>query len=215
MSFGVHARRVRDESLPFARRRGELRYAVERYCPLGFNATWSYLAALAPDLRTDPAALPRALAVLEESRDVFLGREREFAARRRVEKAAGRRTPGVRDTAVLRGPCWPGTAPPERLGLVAAVANRHAAFRSWPFPDASVEVPRLGGLHARLDACAVAYLADLSRQGPEAAQELADILDGIDSLTRSGYAPLNAHLLRRLRFGRLLAYAMSVTNVPG
>lgn len=105
--------------------------------------------------------------------------------------------------------------PPARLGLVAVVANRHAAFQSWPFPDASVEVPRLGGLHARLDACAVAYLADLGRQGPEAARELADILDGIDSLTRSGYAPVNAHLLSRLRFGRLLAYAMSVTNVPG
>ena len=209
MSFAVHARRVRDESLPFVRRRGELRCAVGRYCPLGFNATWAYLATLAPDLRTEPAALPRALTVLEESRDVFLLQEREFAGRRRVEKAAGRRTPGGQDPAAFRGPCWPGTAPPSRLGLIAAVANRHTAFRSWPRPDATVEAPRLAGLRARLDACAVAYLADLGRQGPEAAKELADTLDGIEALTRPGYAPLD-----HLRFGRLLAYAMSVTNAP-
>lgn len=202
MSFAVHARRVRDESLPFVRRRGELRCAVGRYCPLGFNATWAYLATLAPDLRTEPAALPRALAVLEESRGVFLLQEREFAARRRVEKATGRRTPGVRGAA----PCWPGTVPPSRLGLIAAVANRHTAFRSWP---ASVEESPLAELHARLDACAVAYLADLGRQGPDAAKELADTLDGIEALTRPGFAPLDY-----LRFGRLLAYAMSVTNAP-
>ncbi|WP_159031188.1 hypothetical protein [Streptomyces acidiscabies] len=189
------------------RRRGELRCAVGRYCPLGFNATWAYLATLAPDLRTEPAALPRALAVLEESRGVFLLQEREFAARRRVEKAAGRRTPGVRGAA----PCWPGTVPPSRLGLIAAVANRHTAFRSWPGPGATVEAPRLAELRARLDACAVAYLADLGRQGPDAAKELADTLDGIETLTLPGYTPLNTYL----RFGRLLAYAMSVTNTPG
>lgn len=90
MGFRTYARRVRDEQLPLARRHTSLRCAVGQYCPLGFNATWAYLAATArpsPDLRKDPAALLRALETLEASRAVRLNEVDAFAVRRHAEKA--------------------------------------------------------------------------------------------------------------------------------
>ncbi|MER6306419.1 hypothetical protein [Streptomyces sp. NPDC001657] len=54
MGFGTYVRGGRDEQLPLARRHSALRRAVGQYCPLGFHATWAYLAAMAhpsPDLR--------------------------------------------------------------------------------------------------------------------------------------------------------------------
>ncbi|WP_327728038.1 hypothetical protein OG250_15125 [Streptomyces sp. NBC_00487] len=222
MGFGTDARGVRDERLPLARRHRALRGAVGQYCPLGFNATWAYLAATAcpaPDLRRDPAALLRALDTLEESRAAHLAEVDAFTARRHLEKAAGRRTPRASDAAALRGPRWPSSTAPSRPGLVAAVANRHAAFRAFPFPDETLSsdprVRRLADLHARLDAAASAYLEDLGRLDRldrPATEELADTVHGISSLTRPGYAPLNVHLLPWLRFARLLAYAYAYAD---
>ncbi|MEU9124034.1 hypothetical protein AB0C96_29925 [Streptomyces sp. NPDC048506] len=205
---------MRNEQLPLARRHSALRCAVGHYCPLGFHATWAYLAATArpsPDLRRDPAALLRALETLEESRMVRLNELEAFAARRHAEKAAGRRTPLPTDTAHLRRPRWPGETAPSRLGLVAAVANRHSAFRRSAYPDATLsgdtQARRLADLHAHLDACASAYLTSLGRLNGPAQDELTDTIHGISRLTRPGYAPLNAYLLGWLRFANLLAYA--------
>ncbi|WP_143663561.1 hypothetical protein [Streptomyces sp. NRRL B-24085] len=209
---------MRDERFPLVRRHAALRCAVGDYGPLGFNATWAYLSTTAcptPDLRRDSAALLRALATLEESRAAHLAEMDAFAARRRVEKAVGRRTPRASDTATLRFPRWPSSAPPSRLGLIAAVANRHSAFQRIPYPDETlspdIEVRRLANLHARLEGCAASYLKALGRLDRRAAAELTDTVHGIRNLGRPGYSPLNMYLLPWLRFANLLTYAVDVS----
>ncbi|MGG7571760.1 hypothetical protein [Streptomyces sirii] len=205
---------MRDEQLPLPLRHTALRCAVGHYCPLGFHATWAYLAATArpaPDLRRDPAALLRALETLEESRRVRLDELAAFAARRQIEKAAGRRTPGVINTPRMRGPHWPGETAPSRLGLVAAVANRHTDFRRLPLPDETLfrtgRAHQLADLHTRLDNCATAYLRHLGRPEAPTRAALTDTIHEIERLVHPGYAPLNAYLLMWLRFAHLVAYA--------
>ncbi|MFJ4202434.1 hypothetical protein ACIP2Y_22800 [Streptomyces sviceus] len=215
MSFRTYARKVHDERLPLARRHTALRSAVGAYCPLGFHATWAYVSATAcpaPDLRRDPTALLRALGTLEESRVVHLAEMDGFAARRRLEKTAGRRSPRASDTATLRSPRWPSSAPPSRLGLIAAVANRHSALQRIPRPDETlapdIRIRQLADLHARLEDCASSYLETLGRRlDRSVAEELADIVQGIDRLIRPGYSPVNLYLLPWLRFANLLTYA--------
>lgn len=214
MGFRTYARRVRDEQLPLARRHTSLRCAVGQYCPLGFNATWAYLAATArpsPDLRRDPAALLRALETLEASRAVRLNEVDAFAVRRHAEKAAGRRTPRRIDTPQMTGPRWPSETEPSRLGLIAAVANRHTTFQRFPFPDESLyrdnQAQQLADLHARLDSCATSYLTNLGHVDAPTRDALAETILRIESLIRPGYAPLNGHLLVWLRFANLVAYA--------
>ncbi|MGW0577236.1 hypothetical protein ACWD25_14960, partial [Streptomyces sp. NPDC002920] len=153
---------------------------------------------------------------LEESRAVHRKAVDDFAARRRLEKADGRRTPRASDTAALRGPRWPSATAPSRLGLIAAVANRHSAFRRFPYPDETlspdIRVRQLADLHARLDACASSYLKALGLVDRPAAEHLADTVHGIRGLTRPGYAPLNGYTLRWLRFANLLAYAAEASS---
>ncbi|MER7497170.1 hypothetical protein ABT033_31795 [Streptomyces pharetrae] len=220
MSFGTYARKVRERRLPLTRRHTALRCAVGLYCPLGFDATWAYLAATAcpaPDLRRDPAALLRALATLEESRAAHLAETADFAARRRAEKAAGRRTPRASDTAARRVPRRPTRTTPSRLGLVAAVADRHTAFRRLPYPDetlsADSRVQRISDLRTRLDAAARAYLTALGHLDGPAVEELDATVDGLGSLVRAGYAASNVPLLPWLRFAHLLAYAARTSTM--
>ncbi|WP_406061596.1 hypothetical protein OG462_27490 [Streptomyces sp. NBC_01077] len=219
MSFGTFARRVRDEQSPPARRHRALRWAVTEYGPLGFHATWAYLAATAlpaPDLRRDMSALLRALDTLEASRAARLEEVAAFAARRSMEKEAGLRTPRRDDLAVrLWRPHWPGGAGPSRLGLVAAVANRQAAFRRFPLPDDTL-VPadrarRIADLYGRLDACGAAYLAALGQPDGPARDASADIVADIHRHLAPGHAPLNVPLFQWLRFADLLAYAHAVS----
>ncbi|MBE1531639.1 hypothetical protein [Actinomadura algeriensis] len=214
MSFGTYARRVRDEALDPRARHMALRCAVGRYGPLGFNATWAYVTAVArplPDVRRDVPALVRALDVLEASRSVRLAEEAAFAAARRAEKAAGRRTPRAADAAALAGPRWPGRTPPSRLGLVAAVADRDRWFRGLPFPDESLlpdeRFRDLAVLHDRLGAAAAAYLARLGDPDGEVRASAAEAARGIDAFVRPGYAPLNGFVLPWRRFAALLGYA--------
>ncbi|MFE5946303.1 hypothetical protein [Streptomyces sp. NPDC056480] len=222
MSFGTYARRVRDEQAGPARRYGALRCAVAEYGPLGFHATWAYLAATAvpaPDLRRDTAALLRALDVLEASRAARIEETAAFAARRRVEKAAGVRVPRSDDPlAQPWRPHWPGGAGPSRLGLVAAVANRRAAFLEVPHPDPSLLPDGLRGplmdLHGRLDACAAAYLTALGRVDGPAREEPGGIVAGIHRHLAPGHAPPNVPLLRWLRFAELLDYAVKAAAAP-
>ncbi|WP_328488623.1 hypothetical protein [Streptomyces zaomyceticus] len=230
MSFGTYARRVRDVGAPAVRRHTALRRAVSEYCPLGFHATWAYVSATAlpsPDLRRDSTALLRALDILEASRAVRIAEGASFAARRRAEKAAGLRTPrGAPVTRVWR-PHWPaatGTAP-SRLGLVAAVADRHRAFGRLPRPD---DIPVTGGpatdglvaegpaarlteLHGRLEACGTAYLTALGLPDEAARAELSDTVTGIRGEVRPGDAALNHRLFQWLGFADLLGYAAEVS----
>ncbi|MBX7547437.1 hypothetical protein ABZX95_15945 [Streptomyces sp. NPDC004232] len=158
--------------------------------------------------------LLRALETLEAGRAVRLDEVDAFAARRHAEKAAGRRSPRRIDAAYWPGPRWPSRTAPSRLGLVAAVANRHTAFRRSPFPDESLclddQVQQLTDLNARLDGCATLYLTNLGRVDAPTRDALAETISGIERLIRPGWAPLNGDLLLRLRFADLVAYAAAV-----
>lgn len=93
MSFAVFARKVRDPSLPHARRVAALASCVQMYRPLGHEATLDYLEATAGPFHKDEGALLRALEVLEASRELRKRELARFAERRRAAKAAGRRVP--------------------------------------------------------------------------------------------------------------------------
>ncbi|MFF1720408.1 hypothetical protein [Streptomyces sviceus] len=169
-----------------------------------------------PDLRRDPTALLRALGTLEESRVVHLAEMDGFAARRRLEKAAGRRSPRPSDTATLHSPRWPSSAPPSRPGLIAAVANRHSALQRIPPPDETlaldIQIRQLADLHARLECCGSSYLETLGRLDRSAAEELAEFVQGLDGLIRPGYSPVNLYLMPSLRFAKLLTYATEAST---
>ncbi|WP_055603774.1 hypothetical protein [Streptomyces aureus] len=171
------------------------------------------------DLRQDTAALLRALDVLEASRAARIEEIEVFAARRRLEKAAGVRTPrGGHPLASPWRPRWPGPAGPSRLGLVAAVANRRAAFLQVPHPDPSLLTGDLRGrlmeLHGRLDTCAADCLTALGRPDGPSRDEPAAVAAGIRRHLTPGYGPLNVPLLQWLRFAELLDYAVRATAVP-
>jgi hypothetical protein len=70
VSFGNYARQVRDATLPHGRRVSALRSCVQLYRPIGFHATFSFLAQVAGPYDCDEAALLRALDALVASRRV-------------------------------------------------------------------------------------------------------------------------------------------------
>ncbi|SBT41004.1 hypothetical protein [Micromonospora auratinigra] len=95
-SFPAQARRVCDRTLAPQRRLYALRECTLHCAPYGFRATWHHLvvsAAIPRRLTDDLDALGRAADELQRARDVVLPRAEEYAARRRREKATGRRTP--------------------------------------------------------------------------------------------------------------------------
>ncbi|MFD3533933.1 hypothetical protein [Streptomyces sp. NPDC058664] len=162
----------------------------------------------------------RALDTLEASRAARLREVAAFAVRRRAEKAAGLRVPGGAPVFVPWRPPWPSTTAPSRLGLVAAVADRRAAFLRIPHSDPSL-LPddRARGLadpHGRLDACGAACLTALGRPDDPtrdaSAVELADTVAGIRRHVTPGYAPLNVPLPQWLRFAELLACATAFSR---
>ncbi|WP_147425299.1 hypothetical protein [Bailinhaonella thermotolerans] len=63
------------------------------YRPIGFHGTLSFLRSRCGPLETDEAALLRAIAVLEESRDLWLADLRAYAGERAGAKRRGRRSP--------------------------------------------------------------------------------------------------------------------------
>ncbi|GLW65892.1 hypothetical protein Arub01_41360 [Actinomadura rubrobrunea] len=202
MSFGTYARRVRDESLPAGLRYRALRCSVARYHPLGFHATWAYVTAVArpsPDIHRDVSAWVRALDVLEESRAVWLAEVEAFAAARRAGKAAGRRMPTKADKAIFVRPRWPGAV--SRLGLVAAVADRHRWFRRLPLPDR----PSEGHLALRglLDEAATSYLAELGSLEPDERESVVAAARQVEQAAH----PRPAELELWRRFAALLRYA--------
>ena len=106
MSFNVEARTVRDDALPFGRRVAAFARCLEHYSPIGFDATWAFLAHLCGDVRADPDALVAALGLLEQSRGVRAVEEQEYADSRRREKGEGRRTPPAGATSPERPRRW-------------------------------------------------------------------------------------------------------------
>ena len=78
MSFGTYARRVVNSSLPLGARHVALRSCVERFCPLGFLATWSLLERRFGVKQGEPnshEALMAAVEFLSAWRRVVVARE--------------------------------------------------------------------------------------------------------------------------------------------
>jgi hypothetical protein len=95
-SFPAAARRVRDPDLAVRDRLLSLRECVVHFGPYGFRATWHHLivsAHIPRRLEDDPESLNRAVTELEEARQLWMAQSAAFVARRRAEKAAGRRSP--------------------------------------------------------------------------------------------------------------------------
>ncbi|GAA1989096.1 hypothetical protein [Kitasatospora viridis] len=93
-SFLTHRARVHDARLPAYRRHSALRTCLTAFAPYGLRATYHHLtlsARIPQRLDADPDALVRAVEELHEARELWLVETREFAARRRAEKWAGRR----------------------------------------------------------------------------------------------------------------------------
>lgn len=157
MSFGTYARRVRDRDLPHRLRYGALRCAVNRYGPVGFRATWSYLSTLG-DLRSDEAALLRALDVLEVSRAAWLAETADFAARRRAEKARHRRSPTAADRLRHTGRRWPG--PDQEVVTRYVVGFFWAEYVAVEYPETPAGLAEeLAVLDAAIAGRVAAYLS--------------------------------------------------------
>ncbi|SEF37469.1 hypothetical protein SAMN05421837_11429 [Amycolatopsis pretoriensis] len=93
-SFPASADRVRDAGLASRDRLLALRECVLCFQPYGFRATWHHLIVSADvprNLDDDPRSLTRAVDELEEARLVWRAQSEDYEARRRREKAAGRR----------------------------------------------------------------------------------------------------------------------------
>nr|WP_223242350.1 hypothetical protein [Streptomyces sp. CBMA123] len=72
-----------------------MRTCVTEFAPYGFRATYHHLtlsARMPRLLEADPESLVRAVEELHEARQLWLARAEEYAARRRAEKRAGRRS---------------------------------------------------------------------------------------------------------------------------
>ncbi|MFI0714448.1 hypothetical protein ACH4SK_28175 [Streptomyces inhibens] len=95
-SFETHRQRIHDVRLPVRARHAALRTCVVSFAPYGFRATYHHLcrsARIPVELAEDPASLVRAVEELHAARRLWLTDEAVFMARRRQEKAVGRRHP--------------------------------------------------------------------------------------------------------------------------
>ncbi|WP_424215951.1 hypothetical protein ACN20G_27790 (plasmid) [Streptomyces sp. BI20] len=183
MSFAVHARRVRDESLPAARRGSALSSAIVLYRPFGFTWTHRTLSRFG-DLRRDPGAMLRALEVLERGRNARTAEREAFARRRYVEKhAEHRRTPRAADRARADAPRWAGPdLHREHRALVVLLSCRPAT----PAEEAAVaglrDWERAVGPHVD------AYLAT-DGADPEPARALGGLLPELSAFADRVRAP--------------------------
>jgi hypothetical protein len=146
------------------RRHSALRCAVGCYCPLGFNATWSYLSTTG-DLRNDERALLRALDMLEQSRNVWLAEMSAFADRRRAEKRRHRRTPPAAEVDFLLGWRWPG--PQGHQVMFREIGLCWAGHLEGPFPEVpAADKGDLVYLDSTLAGCVSTYLRNGGVTGP-------------------------------------------------
>jgi hypothetical protein len=186
VSFGTYARRVRDRDLPYGARYRALRCAVSRYCPIGFNATWSYLST-AGNLKADEEALIRALDILEASRSARLAEMDAFAIRRRAEKRRHRRSPTKTDRLYLYGFRWPG--PDGHEATLHAIGRLWAEHLREPFPETPAETKGdLVYLDSTIAGCVSTYLGRGGESGPGHKDILLNCLGDLRRhLPRLGY----------------------------
>ncbi len=197
MSFGTYARRVRDRDLPFGARYRAFVHALGQYCPIGFQATWSYLSTMG-DVMADEETLVRALDILEASRSVWLAEMEAFTARRRAEKRQHRRSPSAADRLYLYGCRWPG--PDAHKVMCYEIGRLWAEHLREPFPETPAETKcDLVHLDSTIAGCVSIYLSHGGETGPEHRAILLTCLAGLRShLPQPGY-PSVLPYVRRLR----------------
>ncbi|WP_433413105.1 N-acetyltransferase family protein [Microtetraspora malaysiensis] len=204
MSFGTYARRVRDRNLPYGARYSALRCAVERYMPLGFNATWAYITGRAGNVRTDEAALICALDVLEVSRKARQAELAEFACRRGADKKQRHSRTVMEEEIRYRYGChWPGPDAHEAtLRTVTALWDEHTRL---PFPD--VPPAPKGGLVELDTSIAGVIWTYLQRKGnlhPDHRRLLRDCLADLRGLRLS--FPVSSGFFRLRKMAELIAH---------
>jgi hypothetical protein len=152
-----------------------LHACVQRYHPLGFLATLSFLEHKAGPYRTDEAALLRALDCLTESRELWKAAVADYATNRREAKSRGQRTPRPQDPN-------PSHSPDQWYGASRAAARHALAFRQTRglLPDPSDDV-----------AADVLVLVAAALAGPALSEDQRSLL-----------ADLTAELRRRIRTSR-------------
>ncbi|WP_212992259.1 hypothetical protein [Actinoplanes auranticolor] len=94
MSYGTYERRVRNDSLPHGVRLAAFNGCLERYRPIGWEASLGYLELCAGPLERDTSALLRAVDMLTTSRNLWLVERAAYEETRRAAKRCGRRTAG-------------------------------------------------------------------------------------------------------------------------
>lgn len=97
MGFQQEVKRVEDSSAAMGQRVLALCRCVERYCPIGFQATLEYLETKVGPYREDEEALAAAGAMLKHAHSLWQEELRQYAAKRLSEKRAGQRAPRPND----------------------------------------------------------------------------------------------------------------------
>lgn len=108
MGFGREAKRVRDASLPLGPRFRALGSWIQYARPIAFEPTWAYLEAKLDCSWREPDFLLPAMDLLEAERAVHLRLESEYAELRRLQKAAGRRSPSRDEVTPTQPRRWHG-----------------------------------------------------------------------------------------------------------
>lgn len=106
---------MRDESLPHAHRVRALASCIQFSLPIGFNATWAHLEAKTGMRRQQLDFLAPAIDLLEKERFWRYEAEKRYAAVRRQQKRAGRRSPLRDEVTPQRPQRWHGD---ERAGAI-------------------------------------------------------------------------------------------------
>ena len=204
VSFSAHARIVRDASRPYGRRVSSLRSCVERYGPLGWHDSLSFLEEIAGPYSTDEAALIQAVDALSASRAARVAALDRYAETRREAKRRGERTPRPISPNPLSLAIWFGN---ERRAALHVLRRRQTELSRLG------QACGLGSVEARLSELADAAIGSGGRLDTAAAQALADILEMLRSrLTWGRYQDdpkAYYHSLRLWRIGRMLNDALN------
>jgi hypothetical protein len=209
VSFGTYARQVRDPALPFARRVSALRSCVQRYRPIGFQNSLSFLEEIARPYQSDEAALLRALDALVASRAQWQVLTEAYAQMRRAAKRHGQRSPGPGDLNPDQPDRWHGDA-------------RHAALHVMRKEQAELGrlAPAIGpdSAEAALTELLDASIAAQGQLSPDRYAALSTLTESLHArLTRDLYRedPVAYFYVRRLlRLAKLMDTAALDSDSP-
>jgi hypothetical protein len=113
---------------------------VQRYQPVGYQATFAYLEHVAGHFRRDEAALLRAVDMLSSSRDLWLVELGDYAGRRKEAKRVGQRSPGATELDPTSPVSWYGDQRNAALFALGYLLKRIAKGRQVRADAADAEV---------------------------------------------------------------------------